>query len=244
MSQFSDAKTYGDLQFCFDAIGTRLNASRRKLLQPDGDARQVAFAGIQRVVGGYAMGLSSMLYGRTQNEIIKSFGKNNLTVDGARQIVEDAWKNGLITLFHFKVDTLFQNLLRVLGAYKEKGFEPMSRTLLSIIGITDAYSRDVLLTTGYIRNSLHNNGMHRGKSSLTMKMQDLDFIFVSGKRMECGSWQHIFAAMYETIDVVDRILATDKVKGIPTPFEDDYARDPAEGAFDPVDYTKDPQTLV
>ncbi len=192
-----------------------------------------------RVVAGYAMGLSSMLYNRSQEEIIKSFGKNNLSNDGARQIVEDAWKNGMITLFHFRVDTLFQNLLRALGEYKDRaGFETMTKSLLASVGIRDDYSRDVLLATGYIRNSLHNNGMHRGKSNLAVKMQDLNFIFVTGKRMECGSWQHIFAAMYETIEVVDRILATEKVKGVPTPFEDDYARDPAEGTFDPVDYEK------
>ena len=73
---------------------------------------------MQTVIGGYAMGLSSMLYKRTQREIIDLFGVNNLSDDGALRIVMDAWKNGIITLLNFKVDTLFQNILRVLSEYR------------------------------------------------------------------------------------------------------------------------------
>ena len=104
----------------------------------------------------------------------------------------------------------------------------MTRKLLPLVGITDDYTRDVFLSTSYIRNSLHNNGIHRGKNNLSLNMQGMDFAFVTGKRMECASWQHILAAVYETIEAIDRILATAKVTAIPPPFQDDYARDPAD----------------
>lgn len=120
MSKFSDAKTYLDLLHLFDGIGEILNSSRAKLPYPDIDARHVAIRGMQEIVGGYAMGFSSMIHSRTQDQIIESFGKSNLTPDEQRQIVENAWKNGLLVLFHFKLDSLFQNLLRALGTYDRK----------------------------------------------------------------------------------------------------------------------------
>ena len=68
-------------------------------------------------------------------------GKNNLTVDGARRIIEDTWKNGMLTLFHFKVDSLFQNLLRVLGRYKDRmGFEALLNELFAATGIGDGFN--------------------------------------------------------------------------------------------------------
>jgi hypothetical protein len=237
LSIYSDAKVYADLLPCFDSIGRLLNYSRSQIPYPNDDARHVALGGMQQVVAGYAMGFASMIYGRTQAQIIESFGKNNLSEDGARRCVEDAWKNGMLTLFHFKIDVLFQNLLRALGIHKDRGFEPMTKALLAEVGITDDKARDVLAAATYIRNSLHNNGMHRGRSNLILSLQDMDYSFEKGKRVDCAGWGHDLAVMHESILVIDQILATEKVKAIKTPFEDDYAKDPNDDHFDVVDYS-------
>ncbi len=111
MSTFSDAKTYADLMLIFDNLSVQLDASRRALRpMPDLDARQVALRGMQEVLAGYAFGFSSMVYDRTQEQIIRSFGRTNVPPNEARRMVEDAWKNGLLVLFMFKVDVLLQNL--------------------------------------------------------------------------------------------------------------------------------------
>jgi len=177
MSQISDAKTYGDLLHLFDALGVILNSSCIKLAYPNIDARHVALGGIQQIVAGYAMGFSSMIHSRTQDQIIASFGKSNLSSDEMRRCVEVAWKNGLLTLCHFKLDSLLQNLLRALGAYdrRARGFSDMSKRIIAIASPRNAdHCREFLILTGYLRNTFHNNGIHRGPP-MTITLQDMQF---------------------------------------------------------------------
>ncbi len=152
--------------------------------------------------------------------------------------IENAWKNGMFVLFDFKIDSLFQNLLRALKLYKPRmGFGSMTNCLISTVGIKDDHSRDVLPAIGYIRNTFHNNGIHRA-DPLTVRMEDLDFVFLKDAAINCASWAHIFAAMYKTIDIVDRILLSEKIKAMPTTIEDKYASNPNDDWMDPVDYGK------
>lgn len=239
MSIFSEAKTYADLLRLFDATSERLALSRSRIDSlPQSDARQVTLVGMQCVVGGFGMGLSSMIFERSRDQIVASWGRNNLTVDGARGIIEDTWKNGLLTLFHFKVDSLFQNLLRAFGVHREReGFGQMTQKLLAAVKLSDDFRRDVLLLGSYVRNSLHNNGIHRGPD-LELTLQDMSFRLSRNVRVECAGWGNVFAIIHETLDVVDLVLATESVRTLAAPVEDQYAMNPVDDWHDPVDYSK------
>ena len=227
MSNFSDAKIYGDLLHLFDQLGTALHDARTALQLPDADARQVALRGMQEVVAGYAMGFSSMIYQRSQAEIIESWGTTNLDPDEARRIIEDAWKLGMLTLFHFKLDSLFQNILRAIGVYKGRpGFATMVEEILRIAPTDQPQrTRDILLLTGHLRNSQHNNGMHRGPD-LKVGFLDMDYDLKKDKAISCASWSHVLAALYVTIGVVENILASPEIKKLPAPIADAYAMNP------------------
>ena len=117
------------------------------------------------------------------------------------------------------------------------GFVSMTGCLLKAVGIADDQSRDVFLAIGYIRNTFHNNGIHRA-SALTVKIEDLDFVFLTDTAIKCASWAHIFAAMCATLEIVDRILLSARIKALPTTIEDKYASNPNDDWFDPVNYAK------
>jgi hypothetical protein len=111
------------------------------------------------------------------DQIIASFGQNNLSPDEMRRIVEDAWKNGTLTLFYFKMDSLFQNVLRALNAYDKntRGFGAMVKKFLQLAPPKDlSFSRDVLLSSGALRNSFHNNAFIAGEN-LSIKILDMQF---------------------------------------------------------------------
>jgi hypothetical protein len=230
MSQFSDAKTYLDLLHLFDFVGEALNNSRSKLPYPDVDARHVALRGMQEVVGGYAMSVSSMIHSRTQEQIIASFGYNNLPPDEARKIVENAWKNGLLVLFHFKIDSLLHNLLKANGTFdvNRKDFYSIAKDVVRLSGIPAGNdSLNILLTFAALRNSFHNNGMHR-KPDRTLVLQDLNFTLKKDAAVDCASWGHVLAIVTESIYVLDEILASPVINGLPVPIIDDYALNPVD----------------
>ena len=117
LSKFSQANTYKDLLHLFDDLSALLHDTRSRLPYPDIDARHIGYRGLQEVIGGYLMAFNSIIYNREQPEILASFGDHNLSGDDARRMVENVFKNGMLTLFHFHLDNMFQNLLRALGVY-------------------------------------------------------------------------------------------------------------------------------
>jgi len=84
--QYKDATTYVDLLVLFDHLGARLHALRQRLPYGDEDARNVGLRGMQVILAGYAMDFSSMIFERTQADIIRTFGRSTLSPDEARQI--------------------------------------------------------------------------------------------------------------------------------------------------------------
>ena len=176
MSKFSDAKIYSELIQLFEDLNNQLAAAREALSLPDVDARHVGLRGMQLMLAGYFMGFNSMIHGRTKEQIIESFGRTNFEPDEALKCIEDAWKLGLLTLLHFKLDSFFQNLLRANGTYRERsGFASMVDQKIALATpVKRDYARNILLLTGYLRNSLHNNSMHRS-ADLQISFLDLDY---------------------------------------------------------------------
>jgi hypothetical protein len=228
MSQFSEARTYRDLLHLFDRLGAQLNASRDALPYPDIDARHVGLHGMELVIAGYAMGFSSMIKNRAKAEIIASWGETNLDSEKARGIIEDAWKLGLLAIFHFRLDALFQNILRALGQNKRRPrFGDMIAIILDVAQTSDrVHAHETLLLLSYLRNSLHNNGIHRGKE-LRVKLLDMEYDLKENGVVDCASWNHVLAAISETINLLDEILASPAITALPVPIPDDYALNPS-----------------
>jgi len=72
INRFEEKETGAVRSFC-RRCGTPL------LPYPDIDARHVALGGMQQIVAGYAFGLNSMIHGRSQEQIIASFGQSTAT---------------------------------------------------------------------------------------------------------------------------------------------------------------------
>lgn len=226
---FAEAKTYNDLLLLFVALHTKVFQLRARLTCPDLDARHVALRGIQEVIAGYYMGLHSMVFGRTEDQVVRSLGENNLTPDVACRMVENAWKLGLLTLYHFKIDVLFHNLLRALGRVPGRSFNRNSQDLLQVVALPNQVAVEApLRALTCMRNSLHNNGIHRNRSA-AFNIGGMPYEFVENAPVQCASWQHIFCALDAACDTLESILLAPVIAALPPGIVDDFATEVLAG---------------
>jgi hypothetical protein len=226
---FADAKTYNDLLALFVALNNKVARLRSLLNLPDSDARHVALRGIQGVLAGYFMGLHSMVFARSKDQVLRSLGESNLSPDEARKTVEDAWRLGLLTLCHFKIDVLFHNLLRVLGRTPPMSFSGKSRDLIELLALSNqATIEAVLHALTYTRNSLHNNGIHRHRS-VTFHIGGMSYEFVQNAAVQCATWQHILCALDAACDAMESILLSPVISGLSSGIVDDFATEVLAG---------------
>lgn len=197
------------------------------------DARMVALDSIQMeisVTGMWITVLNSlankcMLNSGTldEKEFLKSVG-SNLSIKDTEIHMMNSLRLGFMTLVHFKIDNLFQNVLRELKSTpKSWGYLRLCNAILKEASLpTDKMEKDILTVFANLRNSLHGNGIHRTEN-LNIRLSGLDFHFEKGKKVKCASWHHIIVALDNNINVLEKILLSDKVKKITHEIKDDFA---------------------
>lgn len=225
----SELRTYNDLLTAFVAINNKLVVLKESLTCTDVDARPVAISGIQQAIAGYYMGMNSMCWNRSPEEVVRSLGESNLSPDVARKIVEDTWRLGLLTLCHFRIDSLFHNLLRAFRRTPSRSFSKNSTELLALCRLpVDSREADSLKVLTSLRNSLHNNGIHRSASE-SFTIGTLRYDFNESKAVQCAGWSHSLTAIDAVCDALGALLLSNTVVALPSPVRDDLAHALASG---------------
>lgn len=201
------------------------------------DARQVALDGLQCDISACGMWIKSLMSLKwlCQNkngdiwreEYRKSIGTGFDKAEKAEDMMLDYLRNTLTTKVHFKIENLFNNILACCGN-EERGFKRICKETLKLAEIPiDGPEADKLNALAYLRNSYHNNGIHKNKKELSVKIDGIQFEFCNGKPVECASWMHIVVIMKANISVIESVLTSPKIvniKGeIPDAFAANYA---------------------
>jgi hypothetical protein len=138
----------------------------------------------------------------------------------------DEIRLGLVVFFHFKLDDLMGCLLiKVAPKTKEEPLGLLSKftKLSASIGLAEGQRKaEVIKAFSSIRNSLHNNGIHN-KGSFSVKVGQFDYKFEKGKVVECASLPHCITLIQSTIDTVQEILGSEKVRNIKGIIPDAFA---------------------
>lgn len=221
----------------FEKIETLKNqiVTECKINYESQDARLVALDSMQvelRSVGMWITALNSLANKCMINkeelnkeEFLKSVGSNH-SIKKTEKIMLDTLRLGFITLLHFKMDNLFQNILRDLGALPEKaGYWNLCNAILRESSIPEKGDEmDILTVLAYLRNSLHNNGIHRTRfDDFCKKIKGKTFSFRNEKRVECASWDHIIVAVDSNVEILSKILLSDSIKAITHEINEDFA---------------------
>lgn len=144
--------------------------------------------------------------------------------DSTERIMIDFLRLGFVTLIHFQIENLFHNILKHLNVLPKKtGYWYLTDAILEQCSIKKSgYEKDVLTAFAYIRNSLHGNGIHRNPN-LTRKIGGRELNFIKGKRIECATWEDIIVLLIANVEVLEKVLLSDKVINIKTEIKDDFA---------------------
>ena len=131
---------------------------------------------------------------------------------------------GFMTLAHFKLDNLFHNLLKHLNSLpSKKGYWNLTDKILEMCSISKTgREKDILTAFANLRNSLHGNGIHR-TDGLKLKVDKKEFNFIKDSRVECVSWEHIVILLKANVEILEKIIQSDKVRNIKTEIKDDFA---------------------
>ncbi len=159
-----------------------------------------------------------------EQRFLQSLG-SGLDLVNTEKRMFDHLKYGFITLAHFTIDNLFHNILKELHALPSEttGYGALKGLILKKCSLLEnGYENDILTAFAYLRNSLHNNGIHRN-NSLTITIEGMEFKFIKGSRVKCASWDHIVVLLRANVEVLERILKSDVVKNIKTEIRDDFA---------------------
>jgi len=226
-SSLTEDFSLNDLLKALGILMEKIQYLLSKLSLSDDDARKVALFGIQEVLIGLGLtvhaitgnGLKSSQ--RTSAEVIESF-QNWYKIENKndQQLIDMAaknWRLSLVTLCHFKIDSLFQNLLKALDKNSRgKSFGVNKSILMGKITLPDPKNaNEVLEAFTHIRNSLHNNGIHRHKNWGPTKLLGFTYEFEKDKAVCCASFGHILAALDRSIDIIEQILFTPQIQTLP-----------------------------
>jgi len=197
------------------------------------DARMVALDSLQITISAVEMWIqccNSLANCHTRGKLfdeqqfLKSVG-SGVNKDQTEMIMFDHLKLGFITLAHFKIDNLFQNILRHLNVLpgEKTGYWTLTDTILKECSISPkGAEKDYLIAFANIRNSLHNNGIHRGED-LEVAIDGMEFKFMKNSPVEYATWEHIIVLLNANVKILEKILQSDRVKNIKTPIKDDFA---------------------
>lgn len=201
------------------------------------DARHVALDGIQQnliACGMWINGLLSLagecgspdsVEFREEDDFLKAVG-SGLTLEQTEELMWNYLRLSLAVLVHFKIDNLFQNILKHIERTptpRKRGFYHTSSKVLQAASISDTgYEKDVLTALANIRNSLHGNGIHKSPS-MSVQIDGVDFEFKEGQKVECASWSHIATAILGSIDVLEKVLMSSNIKGITDEIKDEFS---------------------
>lgn len=225
----------GDLQ----SLNQAIEDIRQKIATMSGvsyasqDARHVALDGMQCDIGACGNWISVLMSLKDlsqerykdnwEDEYRKLIG-TNLSCGQAEDLMLDYLRNTLTTKVHFKIENLFSNILKALGASSSSGgFSGVVDATLKQVGIpTAGQQKSTLTVLANMRNSFHANGIHNRKS-LSVDIDGTRFEFCKGRRVECASWKHIVVIMRANISVLESVLLSDRVSNLRSEIPDAFA---------------------
>ncbi len=196
------------------------------------DARMVAIDSLQVSASALGMWINSLnslancfAQGGSLDEtgFLNSVG-SGLNIAETEKMMLDHLRLGFITLAHFKIDSLFHNILKHLNALPTRqGYWNLTDEILNQCSLSKTGSEKEHLTAfANLRNSLHGNGIHKNKT-LNITIDGITFDFIENRRVECASWKHIIVLLDSNVDILEKILLSQKVKDIKTEIKDEFA---------------------
>ena len=121
-------------------------------------------------------------------------------------------KTSFITMVQFALENCIVQVIEANGEKQvTRKFRKNAKNIVEICGIEDPDRKlELIMLSAYIRNCLHSNGIHKWPDE-TIILDGEEYKFKKDKRINCGSWSHIFYAVLNSLSVYEEILTSDKI---------------------------------
>jgi hypothetical protein len=190
------------------------------------DSRLVALSGMQETVlsCGFWLNIYHSIAENHQNEsMVLKYAGSNLSLEHTAKIMLNQIRLGLVMFFHFKLENLLGSLLNNISSKKISSLGETFNELSKEINLSDIPKKaEIIKAFSSIRNSLHNNGIHN-KESFSVKVGKFDYEFSKGDVVQCASLEHCITLIQAITDIIESVLASDKIKEINGIIPDTYA---------------------
>lgn len=160
--QFRQPQSFSDCARLCVVLGREFNEVADSLGLPDRDARGVALRNASHLVGAATMILNVLDSGtRNREEDVRALlSLRRGSTQVATYDLEKFARIGLVTLVQFQIENLLANLVRAHGSNPYRGYSRLADQVLELTTTPVRRARNALLVPSWIRNTLHNNGIH------------------------------------------------------------------------------------
>ena len=126
----------------------------------------------------------------------------------------------------FRIENMFAQLLKELGETSPMQFGRVLDALLTKLQLAGRMDIEApLRALAAVRNSLHNNGIHRAVDC-GWTVDGEAFEFRKGQRVTCASWSHLVLLFDASVRSIQTILSTPPVSDLKRLIPDEFAAYP------------------
>jgi hypothetical protein len=196
----------------------QINAKENSKIENKNDARLVALNGIANNL--FIIRFFYVCCKKNVNEGSSKYNFGKIVYDNKLEYFDDFGNSfyikALLDGIYFILDNLFQNILGDSKKYKFKSniTELFNKLITDYDEDKKKEIEDPLDCLGQMRNSLHNNGVHRHPRE-EYTIGGYDYKFEKGKVVKCASWDHVLTLVNAIIDSLREILMHENIVSKP-----------------------------
>lgn len=222
--QFRQPQSFSDCAGLCVVLGREFNEVADSLGLPDHDARSLALRNASHLAGAATMILNVLDAGtRSREEDIRALlGLTQGSPQVAADDLEKFARIGLVTLIQFQVENLLANVVRALGSDPYRGYSRLVDQVLELTMAPMRRARNALLVPSWIRNTLHNNGIHEGPDA-RIQVHGHRFRFRRGRRFSQAGWGEVSHSLRSELRTIERLLFSPAVRRVAAPVVDRYS---------------------
>lgn len=217
---FRQASTWRERGLQIQEIKDKCNSIIGNLNLAEGDVRMQGMIHVRQLCNTLAA-IPIKLQQNAENPnnmpaILSLLGLSN--IDDLRRILHDFNANakaGFITTVQFALENCIVCIIEAIpGVDPQFNFSQNAEIIIELSEILQVENKlDLMMLPAWIRNALHANGIHT-KSNRTIVVDGESYIFERGQRIACGSWSHLFHAVFHSLSVVEEIFLSNRISTI------------------------------
>ena len=136
----------------------------------------------------------------------------------------DLTRHGAFILMNFRVESALANILEHLDQEPSRRHMENVSMVLELCNIPDdSIDYHTFNVLAAIRNSFHNNGIHRTGGNFLHTIGGLEFRFEEGEPVLCAGIEHFAVLTRELARILDRLFLSEPIRTVREIIPDDFA---------------------